>query len=251
MDDSASINQVLAAANKALTELETKAAIFTVGEMPTALKIERDEKRKEVEDLKSRLNEVQLAEKKAQNITQNLKTALSPIRARVSDEYYIERKKATELLQHFEKALQDPTIHPLLFNIYGIGGVGKTTLLGRLKEAHADTADFLEVCFKKNDGIETPLKKPLELMRKLHRDLITLLGIESNNDLFTQREQQFEEILHELSRCSIDGENTSSEEASKIRVWFERSIWFGLTNSVSTLSKSILSDSFDFGYSAL
>ena len=168
----------------------------------------------------------------------------------MSDEYYIERKKATELLQHFEKALQDPTIHPLLFNIYGIGGVGKTTLLGRLKEAHADTADFLEVCFKKNDGIETPLKKPLELMRKLHRDLITLLGIESNNDLFTQREQQFEEILHELSRCSIDGENTSSEEASKIRVWFERSIWFGLTNSVSTLSKSILSDSFDFGYSA-
>jgi hypothetical protein len=134
--------------------------------------------------------------------------------------------------------------------IYGIGGVGKTTLFGRLKEAHADTADFLEVCFKKNDGIETPLKNPLELMRKLNRDLITLLGVESNNNLFTQREQQFEQTLHELSRCSIDGEINNPEEASKIRAWFERSIWLGLTNSVSTSSKSMLSDSFGFGYSA-
>jgi hypothetical protein len=139
---------------------------------------------------------VSYPEKKAQNIIQNQKTTLSPIRMRVSDEYYIERKKATDLLQRFEKALQDPTINPLLFNIYGIGGVGKTTLFGRLKEAHADTADFLEVCFKKNDGIETPLKNPLELMRKLHQDLIKLLGVESNNDLFTLREQQFEQTLH-------------------------------------------------------
>jgi hypothetical protein len=184
--------------------------------------------------IRATVNRIQ-QEKEARQAAQSRELVRqSPMRSRVPDAHYIERDEAKRLLERFEIALQQPERQPLLFNICGIGGVGKTTLLGRLQEAHAETVDFLEVCFAKTADIETPLR----LMRKLHQQVMALLGTETGNDAFTQREQLFETTLFALSQQSVDGKETSSEDARKITSWFERFIWLGTASFASTSSKS-------------
>ncbi|MBW4526921.1 MAG: hypothetical protein KME18_17315 [Phormidium tanganyikae FI6-MK23] len=183
--------------------------------------------------------------KEAQQESQNEISRKSPMRSRVSDKHYIERDEAKKVLERLKVAIQQPGDHPLLFNICGIGGVGKTTLLSRLRDAHAGEVDFLEVCFAKTAGIELPLK----LMRRLHQQAREHLGIQADTDVFTQREQQFEKALFELSHRSVDGKEASSEDARKITSWFERFIWLGAANFASTLSKSKSYEAFDSGSS--
>ncbi|MEG4817179.1 tetratricopeptide repeat protein [Microcoleus sp. K5-D4] len=135
----------------------------------------------------------------------------------------------------------------MLFNICGTGGVGKTTLLGRLKDAHAGKVDFLEICFTKTPDIETPLK----LMRKVHEQAVERFGGETTADSFKQKEQQFESTLYKLSHESIDGKTTSSEEAKKITSWFQRFIWLNLIGLTSTSSKPTSFNLSKVGFSAL
>ncbi|MDJ0617778.1 MAG: tetratricopeptide repeat protein [Calothrix sp. MO_192.B10] len=184
---------------------------------------------------------------KVQHNTQVETIHQSPMRSPVSDEYYIERDEVKKLRECFANALQQPQGQPLLFNIYGIGGVGKTTSIGRLQKAHASEVDFIEVCFAKTSGVETPLK----LMRKLHQLAIQLLDAETITDAFTQREQQFEATLSQLSQQTVDGKATSSEESRKITSWFERSIWLGSTGFTSVSNKSNSFETLESGFSTL
>ena len=171
----------------------------------------------------------------------------SAMRSPVPDSHYIERDEAKKLLERFALALNESEGQPLLFNICGTGGVGKTTLLGRLKDAHAGKVDFLEICFAKTPDIETPLK----LMRKLHQQAVECFGGETIADSFKQKEEQFESTLYKLSHESIDGETTSSEEAKKIRSWFQRFIWLNLIGLTSTSSKPTSFNVSGVGFSAL
>jgi tetratricopeptide (TPR) repeat protein len=195
---------------------------------------DRDEAFTEVaKGIRATVNKIQ-QEKEARQAAQSRElTRQSPMRSRVPSEHYIERDEAKRLLDCFASALQSPGEQPLLFNICGIGGVGKTTLLDRLREAHAGTVDFLGVCFAKTADIETPLK----LMRKLHQQVRELSGIETSTDAFTQREQLFGTTLFALSQRSVDGKETSSEDARKITSWFERLIWLGTASFASTSNK--------------
>jgi tetratricopeptide (TPR) repeat protein len=247
MDDCANLEETLAIAKKVLATLEKKKAGYTVLTMPSNLEVELEEKHKEVADLEARLAKAQSAKKEVKQAVQVGINGQSAMRSRVPDKYYIERDEAKRLLERFAIALKQPEGQPLLFNICGIGGVGKTTLLGRLQEAHAGEVDFLEVCFTKTAGIETPLK----LMRKLHQQAKGLLGTETSADSFTQQEQQFERAIFELSQQSLDGGTASSEEARKITSWFERFIWLGSTNLTSTSSKPKSFESSGSGFSTL
>lgn len=216
-----------------LEKLEIKKAGYTVLEIPSHLEVELEAKHKEVADLAARLAKAQLAKKETQQSAQSEMNRQSPMRSRVPDRHYIEREEAKRLLERFALALNEYDRQPLLFNICGTGGVGKTTLLGRLKDAHAGEVDFLEICFAKTPDIETPLK----LMRKVHEQAVERFGGETIADSFKQKQQQFESTLYKLSHHSIDGETTSSEDAKKIRSWFQRFLWLrprGLTSTSST-----------------
>jgi len=246
MDDCADLEKILIAHQKTLTLMEQQAAIYTTSTMPPHLKIPLDEKREEVALLKAQLREAQLAKKETQQSAQSEMNRQSPMRSRVPDSHYIEREEAKRLLERFALALNEYERQPLLFNICGTGGVGKTTLLGRLKEAHAEV-DFLEICFTKTPDIETPLK----LMRKVHEQAVEGFGGETIADSFKQKEQQFESTLYKLSHHSIDGETTSGEEAKKIRSWFQRFIWLRPRGLTSTSSKPTSFNVSGVGFSAL
>ena len=187
MDDCAALEKTLSIAKALLADLEMRKAGYGILSTPSELTLEFNAKQQEVESLKERLKAAKLAAKQeAQQIAQAEISYPSRMRSRVPDKHYIERDQAKRLLERFAVALTQPQEHSLLFNIYGIGGVGKTTLLGRLQEAHASEVDFLRVCFTKTPDIETPLK----LMRKLHQQAMELAGIETSADSFTQRDQQ-------------------------------------------------------------
>jgi len=235
MDDCAHVETLLAIAKNVLEKLEIKKAGYTILKIPSDLEIELEAKQKEVADLEDRLAKAQSAKKETQQSAQSEMNRQSPMRSRVPDRHYIERDEAKRLLE------------PLLFNIWGTGGVGKTTLLGRLKDAHAGKVDFLEICFAKTAGIETPLK----LMRKLHQQAVESFRCETIADSFKQKEQQFESTLYKLSQESIDGKTTSSEEARKITSWFERFIWLGPRGLTSTSSKPTSFNVSGGGFSAL
>ncbi|MEG5062893.1 tetratricopeptide repeat protein [Microcoleus sp. B3-A4] len=247
MDDCADLEKILIAHQKTLTLMEQQAAIYTTSTMPPNLKIPLDEKREEVALLKARLEAAQLAKKKTQQSAQSEMNRQSPMRSRVPDRHYIERDEAKRLLERFALALNEYEGQPLLFNICGTGGVGKTTLLGRLKDAHAGKVDFLEICFTKTADIETPLK----LMRKVHEQAVECFGGETIADSFKQKEQQFESTLYKLSHQSIEGETTSSEEAKKITSWFQRFIWLRPRGLTSTSSKPTSFNVSGVGFSAL
>jgi tetratricopeptide (TPR) repeat protein/nucleoside phosphorylase len=188
-----------------------------------------------VDRLQIQLAEIPSIQKKIPTLAPFKINRQSPMRSRVPDEHYIERDDAKRLLDGFAIALKQPHERPLLFNIYGIGGVGKTTLLGRLKDVHASEVDFLEICFAKTGGIENPLK----LMRRLHQQAIKLLDGQNISDTFTEQDRQFEKILYELSRYSLDGTANSNEDEKKIISWFERLIWLGSIGLTATSRKSI------------
>lgn len=247
MDDCAALEETLEMAERVLADLERKKAGFTSLTIPSTLSIELKDKQEEVDKLKARLSAVQLVKKETQQLALSETSQQSLMRARVSDKYYIKRDDAERLLQSFAAALGDHERQPLLFNICGIGGVGKTTLLGRLKDAHVNEVDFLEICFAKTREIETPLK----LMRKLHQQGIELLGGREISDTFTEQDRQFEATLFELSQYSINGSANSREDAKKITSWFERSIWLGVIGLTATASKPISFDISGAGFSAL
>ena len=247
MDDCADLEKILIAHQKTLTLMEQQAAIYTTSTMPPNLKIPLDEKREEVALLKAQLREAQLAKKETQQSAQSEMNRQSPMRSRVPDRHYIERDEAKRLLERFALALNEYEGQPLLFNICGTGGVGKTTLLGRLKDAHAGKVDFLEICFTKTPDIETPLK----LMRKVHEQAVERFGGETIADSFIQKDEQFESTLYKLSHQSIDGKTTSSEEAKKITSWFQRFIWLNLIGLTSTSSKPTSFNVSGVGFSAL
>ena len=247
MDDCADQEEILIAHQKALLLIEKQAAGYSNLTIPVHLKMELDDKREEVARREAKLKEAQLANKETQQSAQSEMSRQSPMRSRVPDSHYIERDEAKRLLERFALALNESQGQPLLFNICGTGGVGKTTLLGRLKEAHTGKVDFLEICFAKTAGIETPLK----LMRKVHQQAVERFGGETIADSFKQKEQQFESTLYKLSDHSIDGETTSSEEAKKIRSWFQRFIWLGPIGLTSTSSKPTSFNVSGVGFSAL
>jgi tetratricopeptide (TPR) repeat protein len=235
MDNFADQEQIIAAHQKTLTMLEVQAAVYTSSTIPVNKKIELEEKRAEVQQLKAQLEEARSAQQVIQPSTKIEFYSTSLMRSRVSDEHYIERDEAKKLLERFALALKEQNEQPLIFNICGIGGVGKTTLLGRLKDAHVDNVDFLEICFAKTNDIENPLK----LMKRLHQQAINLLNGKSSSDAFTEKHQQFEAALFELSQKSIHGEQNSKEDETKITSWFERFVWLGAIGLKTTTSKQI------------
>jgi tetratricopeptide (TPR) repeat protein len=249
MDDCAALKEILEIAQKSLLLLEKKAAGHTSLSIPSDLSIELNDKRQEVEELKSKIAADRSTKQDPQPLVKVELSHQSLMRSKVPDKHYIERDEAKRLRQSFAAALKKHQEQPLLFNICGIGGVGKTTLLGRLKDDHAAEVDFLEICFAKTREIETPLK----LMRKLHQQGIELLllGGLMISDTFTEQNRQFEATLFELSQYSIDGSANSREDAKKITSWFERSIWLGVIGLTATASKPISLDISGAGFPAL
>ena len=113
----------------------------------------------------------------------------------VSNIPYISRQQTEELLNCFNEAIKKPEFNPLLFNVWGIGGVGKTTLLHRLREQQPNIS-FARVYFGTTPDIGTPLK----LMANLYSQLPAISDWGKECEIFTALYQQYEQTLIQLKQ---------------------------------------------------
>ncbi|WP_414529603.1 P-loop NTPase fold protein [Nodularia chucula] len=143
---------------------------------------------------------------------------------------YISRKPAQDFLDKFEKALLSPDSSPLLFQIYGFGGVGKTTLTKKLQEAHNSKADFAKVSFGLTPGIETPLKlmqKLYELLPKstslLQKDVLDIRASDfmPKSDPFTSLYEQYQQTINKLKTQSVEGKTVDPQQETTVKDWLE------------------------------
>ena len=81
---------------------------------------------------------------------------------------YVSRPEAEDFLKELQAALTTPVESPVLFHVWGIGGVGKSTLLKKIVQDFTTAAIPLvadsPIAFGFTEGIDTPV----DLMQKLH-----------------------------------------------------------------------------------
>ncbi|MBD2164768.1 hypothetical protein H6G04_10170 [Calothrix membranacea FACHB-236] len=135
---------------------------------------------------------------------------------------YISRQQAKDFFAKFAKALEFPESNPLLFQVYGFGGVGKTTLTNKLQEMHESQADFAVVSFGLTPGIETPLK----LMEKLYELLPKPTGLLRRDilpkpDPFRSLYEQYHETFYKLKTEPAQGKSVDKEQQNTVKDWLE------------------------------
>jgi tetratricopeptide (TPR) repeat protein len=125
---------------------------------------------------------------------------------------YISREQTDAIFTSFTKAIKTPATNPLVFNVWGIGGVGKTRLLNELEQQ--PKISFARVFFGSTQDIATPLK----LMANLYRQLPAIDDWGEESETFTDLYQQFEKTLQDLEKPDTkegDAKTTERKEAIK------------------------------------
>ena len=60
---------------------------------------------------------------------------------------YISRKQATKFAEGVKEAIDQPSENPLLHYAYGIGGIGKTTLLSKIEKEYVSASQCVWISF--------------------------------------------------------------------------------------------------------
>jgi tetratricopeptide (TPR) repeat protein len=122
--------------------------------------------------------------------------------------FFIDRPETDKFLSKLAEGLKDPVNNPLVLHSWGIGGVGKTTLLARIIEQHPEVA-VAKVSFGETSDIETQI----ELMKHLHDQLYPHKsndGWENDEDEFIRCYNKREITISKLSQ------DRDAKEFSKI-----------------------------------
>ncbi len=150
---------------------------------------------------------------------------------------YISRQPAENLLTEFARALHQPELQPLLFQVWGMGGVGKSTLLKKLQDIHQHQADIAEVSFGYTTDIETPIKLMATLYEQLPKpDIPPLLGRNVRElmppaDPFTSIYEQYQQTIGALQTQPVAGKSVQPEQQSALKDLLE----LGTLTALSTV----------------
>ena len=144
------------------------------------------------------------------------KIAITDYPSMTSSSPYIARRETTNFLNAFSKAVENPKTEPTLFHVWGMGGVGKSTLLNKLKEKHPKV-EFARVYFGNTPDIDTPLKLMAKLYNKLpqpglfKKDLLA-------KDTFKPLYNKYQQALKKLGSEPEEGkEAVDKEQLDKVK----------------------------------
>lgn len=131
---------------------------------------------------------------------------------------YISRKPAEKLLDNFGVALKQPKANHLLFYACGIGGIGKSTLLEKLRETYAKEAQFARAFFGPTSKIDSPLALMEHLYKQLPDD-------GWGGDDFVESCRKYRETLKQLETESAEGKGpASTEQISLVKKLFSGAV---------------------------
>jgi tetratricopeptide (TPR) repeat protein len=124
----------------------------------------------------------------------------------MSQQPYVSRPEAEDFLAALDAALKSPKDSPTVFNAWGIGGVGKSTLTRKVKEIYETTAKIAEVSFGLTEGID----EPIPLMAKLYEQIA--VKDSWSRDPFWERYELYFETVHQLSTQATVGWGAATPE---------------------------------------
>ncbi|MEO1211184.1 MAG: tetratricopeptide repeat protein [Cyanobacteria bacterium J06638_20] len=144
---------------------------------------------------------------------------------------YISRPEAEAFFAALQEALQTPAKNPVVFHLWGSGGVGKSTLLRKIIKDFSSTVAMplvnnLPISFGLTEGIATPV----DLMQKLHSLLepqflnTWFFGqrVTHQRDPFIERHTQFFDAIHQLERETPEGQsNVSADQLGIVKQLFK------------------------------
>ena len=130
---------------------------------------------------------------------------------------HIIRQQEENLINNVKKAIAQPDDFPVMFYVWGISGVGKSTLLDQLQEnldGHFkginQKVHFAKFSFSAVD------ETPLGLMEKLHRELPPLGILQKDllgkSDPFAEILKTYKSTLNDLETKPIDDKKTVDKE---------------------------------------
>ena len=120
---------------------------------------------------------------------------------------YIQRQQTTRLAQDIRAAIRQPQASPLLFNVYGKAGVGKSTLINKFTEIFSSEFQCAKISF----GLNSPIKTVIDLMAAFDNQIE---GNVSGWDIddFKELNEKYEQICHKLASESNKGESFDSQK---------------------------------------
>lgn len=165
-------------------------------------------------------------------------------------DYHIARPEETALIDRITKAIAQPEAFPMMFYVWGIGGVGKSTILNKtqekLEEQYKNKVYFAKFSF----GAFT--ETPLDVMVKLHKDLPTQKGLLAT-DPFAKWHNTYKETLHALQSEPINKGGTVNKEQIDLvkqvgKLILNTGVWagstavtMGINTPLSTFAASVTS----------
>jgi len=133
-------------------------------------------------------------------------------------DYHIARPEETTLIERITKAIAQPETSAMMFYVWGIGGVGKSTILNRTQEKLAEHYKNKIHFTKFSFGAFT--EAPLDVMVKLHKDLPPLGLLQKDllnkSDPFAEKYKIYTDTLNALESEPIDKGGTVNEEQIKL-----------------------------------
>ncbi|MFQ4136320.1 protein kinase domain-containing protein [Nodosilinea sp. PGN35] len=138
----------------------------------------------------------------------------------------IRREQAQRFQELFATSLS--TSGPVVFHVYGIGGVGKSTLLRDLTQQYAEQASFATLSFDLSLGVESPL----ELMATLYETVLTATKpgfwqqeVLPGPDPFLSLYERYQETLYALeTQPAVPGEQVTDAQINSINRWAKWSV---------------------------
>ncbi|MBE9069262.1 tetratricopeptide repeat protein [Leptolyngbya cf. ectocarpi LEGE 11479] len=133
------------------------------------------------------------------------------------DSLYVARPAANSFLENLDLAFKSPVQQPAVFHTWGLGGVGKSTLLDRAQLAHGkrctipEQVTIAEVKFGDTANTGTPLG----VMKVLHSQLSSTVG-DPQKDPFYELERRYATTLETLKTKTEDGTAQASDKQIEI-----------------------------------
>ena len=129
--------------------------------------------------------------------------------------FYISRPSAEQLESHFAQALEKESSSYLIFHVWGVGGVGKSTLTNKLAQNHAQQADFLRISFGETEQVGNPI----EVMKRFY-DYLPKIPLHQRDllqtDPFLSLYQKYCDTINELKSTPVQGEKSVTAEQSDL-----------------------------------
>ncbi|BDM82666.1 TPR end-of-group domain-containing protein [Acaryochloris marina] len=133
-------------------------------------------------------------------------------------EPYISRPQAEYLVNCFGVALTQPQDHPLVFNISGMAGTGKTTLLNHLIKKFSCQAEIIEFSFRETiQGLTA--EASLDLMHHLYEQVAAALRQKTDRKFssFSKLYEQYCSTIKKLINESPNKKATTDVERTQVK----------------------------------